>query len=81
MELYSRICKTCGKEFKATKNQQYCCVECRPRTHKKYPRHKYKSKKISTINDVSREAREKGMTYGQYVAMQYMSERMNKNDE
>lgn len=82
MKTYKKICGTCYKEFVTTsKNQQYCCVECRPRTHKKYPRYKHRKIKCSTLNDVVKEAHEKRMTYGQYVAQQYIQERMNKNDE
>ena len=80
MKTFKKTCKTCGKEFLAARNKQYCCIECRPRTNKTYTRYKKYKPKKNSLNDVAKEAHGKGMTYGQYVAQQYIQERMNKNN-
>lgn len=67
---YKKICKNpnCNKEFMGTKTQQYCCKECRGV--------KKQQKNVSLV-ETAIEARKNGMSYGQYVAMQYQ-ERMRK---
>ena len=74
MELYKRVCKNpyCCKEFMGTRNQRYCKPECRVRQRK------IKPKKVSTINEVAKEAKENGISYGKYVAMQYIEEQRER---
>ncbi len=78
MKLYKRNCKNpdCGKEFIGTRTQQYCCPDCRARVYT--PKENRKPKKPCTINEIAKEARKNGTTYGKYVAMQYLSERKIK---
>ena len=78
MKTFKKSCKTCGKEFLAARNKQYCCVECRPKKKRYYNR---SHDNLGNLAEVSKEAHKKGLTYGQYVAQQYISERMNKNNE
>ena len=71
---YKKICKNpnCGNEFMGTRTQQYCCPQCRGNTGTSKP------KRPCTLNEVAKEAMEKGMSYGKYVAMQYQEERMKR---
>lgn len=71
---YLRKCKNpnCGKDFWGTRTQQYCCSECRPTVRKN------KMKSTCTINEVVRKANADGISYGKYVAMQYMEERIKR---
>ena len=73
MELYKKICKnlSCGKEFMGTKSQLYCCIDCRPTKCTPKPKHK----RVCSLSDVARRAKELGVSYGKYVAMQYNLER------
>ena len=77
---YQRICKNpkCGKEFWGTKTQQYCCLECRPPRYISKRMAKENNKKPCTLEEVIKQAKEHGMSYGQYVAMLYKEERMKK---
>lgn len=79
MELYKKICKnkTCGKEFMGTRTQRYCCAGCRVYTYKP-KKVKHKPTKVCTINEITKQAKELGISYGKYVAMQYENERKNK---
>ena len=59
-------CKTCGAEFKVSKDRRfYCCEACKKR---------HKKKKIDvksnydSIADIVRKATKLGMSYGDYVA-------------
>ena len=84
MKLYKKICKNpmCKKEFMGTRTQQYCCPDCRMSTIIK------EEKKLAivtknpisdyTLDEVANEAVEKGMTYGKYVAMQFLAERKKR---
>ena len=74
MKLYRKTCKNpdCGKGFMGTRTQQYCGPDCRIRLRK------VKQIKDSTINEVATEAKKHGISYGQYVAMQYQAERKKK---
>lgn len=78
MKLYKKTCKNpkCGKDFLGARTQQYCCPDCRVPTY--IPKGKQKPKRTCTVDDVTRKARANGMSYGQYVAMQYLLERENK---
>ena len=75
----TRRCKTCGAEFvSAAANQKYCCHECKDLEIKA---NRNEIRKIAarrrkvdscTLNRIAREALEAGMSYGQYVAMKEM---------
>lgn len=81
----AKICPVCGKEF-TEKNRKYCSHECsnegyrrrqakcsKERYHAEKERLKEagKVKKESPLQEMARKAREAGMTYGQYVALEY----------
>ena len=74
-----RECKICGREYIATrKNQLYCDKSCTAkagrlatRERKKAKAAVEKSKPKRNISDINEAERAAGMTYGQYVAMQY----------
>lgn len=74
---YTKICKNpdCNKAFLGTKTQQYCCPDCRLVKGK----YKQKEKKNAySLEEITQQAREMGMSYGKYVAMQYEQERKRK---
>ena len=73
-----RICPVCGREV-TDRNRKYCCEEC---SKKGYIRNQIRlkeekekragrQKRESSLQELARKAREAGMTYGQYVAMDY----------
>lgn len=74
-------CKFCGKQFLAAKkNHIYCCHNCSLKSRQRRDRELYKEekkektrrkKKQNRIAEINEAARAAGMTYGQYVAMQY----------
>ena len=72
MKLYKRTCKNpmCGKEFMGTITQQYCCPGCRVSTYMPKKKKKHKQIKNCTLDEVARQAKELGISYGKYVAMQ-----------
>lgn len=74
MTLYKKTCKNphCNKDFMGTRTQQYCGPDCRLRTRKQVP------KRTCTLEEVVRKAKANGISYGQYVAMQYKNERKIK---
>ncbi len=74
MGTFKKFCKNpnCGIEFMGTRTQQYCCPDCRVPTY--IPKRK-KQKKACTLDEVARQAKEIGISYGKYVAMQYKQER------
>lgn len=70
-------CKWCGKEFVPTSNRNvFCSRLCASKQHSVDDKEKRKRKKPKSnsemIVDVTKEAKAKGMSYGQYVALQYM---------
>jgi hypothetical protein len=87
---YKKKCKNtnCGKEFMGTKTQQYCCPGCRVPTgyYKDKPKEKAptqskaKRKKVSSINEIARKARELGMSYGKYVEMLTIEEQRKQRE-
>lgn len=71
----------CRKEFiPEKKGMKYCCPECRTiatrirarELERKRKEEKAKISKKATVGDIEREARKRGMHYGQYVAMMEM---------
>ncbi len=73
-----RKCKRCGKIYYPTSNRNlYCSRRCQQDQlveNARIERHRKANKKSNQdlIADVDREAKARGMTYGQYVALQYM---------
>lgn len=81
-----RICPVCGKEF-IDRTRKYCSPKCSKEGYRrrqlKYSIDRYheekenqlretkKPKEKSQLERLAREAREAGMTYGQYVALEY----------
>ena len=66
-------CAICKKEFTArSSNQKYCSAECR-KIIVKLNRAKKRKHIVHTDNltEIQKKAWELGMSYGQYVAMQY----------
>lgn len=65
------VCKECGETFRtSSQNADYCSQEC-IRIHifrRKMATEKPK-KKVQSIEKINREARNAGMTYGKYVAL------------
>lgn len=59
------VCPGCGKMTKALDFEGYVCKECYRKSIKPHPIRRNKQ----SIEDIDKEAREKGMSYGQYVAM------------
>lgn len=80
----AKICPVCGGKVTA-KNRKYCSPKCSKegyrRRQAKYSIEKYhkdkrikedgKPKEERPIETLARKAREAGMTYGQYVALEY----------
>ena len=82
MELFNKICKNpkCGKSYTGTRTQQYCCPACRSYAREKEIKIELKAKKPCSLGEASRQARELGMSYGNYVAMQFLEERKKNNN-
>lgn len=75
--MIKRRCAYCGKEFEIEKNTvaKYCSILCRNRRNNHMQRQQEKIKRLSNrtklnaaVTDIAREAKEAGMSYGQYVA-------------
>lgn len=74
----TKECVVCGKSFMPTNSRQiYCSKECKTEDYKAYgpPAKKKKKKPNNDLVDVAVKARKAGMTYGQYVAMEYLNSR------
>ena len=69
--VYDRVCPKCGRTFRTPKESEKLCIDCRPRKKRDYNKKPKKSKK-SMIVEINELARESGMSYGKYVAMQSM---------
>lgn len=81
-----RICPVCGKEF-TDRTRKYCSPKCSKEGYRRrqadYSIKRYhtekesrqgeagRTKKLSPLEEISRRAREAGMSYGQYVALEY----------
>ena len=72
-----RSCPSCKKEFmQKTVVQIYCSRNCQNMHYREVVKQESKEKakkevKIGSLADVNNKARAIGMTYGQYMAMQY----------
>ncbi len=83
----TRICPVCGGEV-TNRNRKYCCEACSKKGYLKNQirRNKERDKRLkeekekragrrrpeSPLEELARKAREAGMTYGQYVGMEYL---------
>jgi ribosomal protein L20 len=71
-----RLCKWCGKYYIPEANGQlYCKPDCYDKSYEY--RHQPKKKKKNNaeeIAEINSAAMKAGMSYGKYVAMQYMKE-------
>ena len=76
-------CEHCGREFLSDRaNRKYCSYECKEAVKKAQRRDYNKKRRKKTdkktdkcrtsLTDINRIARETGMSYGQYVAQQYI---------
>lgn len=81
-----KVCPVCGKEF-TDRTRKYCGPKCSKegyqRRQAKYSIDRYhtekenhqrelsRTKKLSPLEEISRRARKAGMSYGQYVALEY----------
>lgn len=81
-----KVCPVCGKEF-TERTRKYCSPKCSKEGYRrrqlKYSIDRYheekenrqkaagRIKKVSPLEEAARKAREAGMTYGQYVALEY----------
>lgn len=80
------VCEECGKEFHSEHPNQKICDDCirlirNQRARENYYKRKKKNstskkpkKRKSQIENLNKEALKRGMTYGQYVAMQRAKE-------
>lgn len=71
---YKKTCAICGKEFISNSHVTKCCSdECKAKNkqnwQKNYRDKTYKERKKSRFNELSREARERGLSYGQLQAI------------
>lgn len=70
-------CKWCGKKFvPSCKRNVFCCVKCSHRdseSRRKIEQERIRSQKTNQelIVDVAKEAKARGLSYGQYVALMY----------
>lgn len=75
----TRICEFCGAPYEPVQaNQRFCCTSHQIENSKQAAKEKRKeiakAKKLdrfAELNEIAREARLRGMSYGQYVAMLY----------
>lgn len=86
MKLYKKKCKNplCGKEFMGTRTQQYCCPECRISTIPKNSAKEDEEKREPTVvalGEIAKKSDSLGISYGKYVAMQYLKDKGEKNNE
>lgn len=89
MERGELNCGYCGAAFRPNASAQaYCCVECRRAHWREIDRERQKAKRQAarladlrdreekrSLSQVAKEAREAGMTYGQYSALLAARER------
>lgn len=78
-KVYTKICSVCGKEYPTEFiRSNYCSPECKEsRQNERIVKGVYTKKKKEKLDDsniskVNAMAKKMGMSYGQYVALQYM---------
>ncbi len=72
-------CAVCGKEFDGWGSQKYCCKTCYTEG-RRVSRRRLKKKKERRRNNMGlmervKAAKEAGVSYGQYVAREYLNGR------
>ena len=77
------ICKICGKEFVKVGQEQICSDECRKKSHQEAKLRYYRSlhlkkeakdrEKKSNLNEKIAEAKQRGISYGELQAENYMA--------
>lgn len=72
-------CENCGEKFISYRsNIKFCSDACRTAAKKDYPSVKRRRGEVttpsSTLDETIRQAREAGMSYGQYVAQLWLKE-------
>lgn len=77
----SRVCPVCGKQFVAFTKRKYCSDECSKKAQMEKARaisqsntNQKNKKHVSQLTELNREARAKGMSYGQLQAQRYMEQ-------
>ena len=66
-------CKQCGGDFIGAAPAKYCCPECRNKAA--WIRYKEKgTAKKDSLSETCQKAKEAGLSYGQYVAQEYLKE-------
>lgn len=79
--IIKKICAECGAEFETNnRNKLTCSSTCaakRSANNKKYyqRRAKTEGKKKEKLAEIAKQAKQVGLSYGQYVAQQYIKER------
>lgn len=77
-----RICPICGNRFVAFTKRKYCCDKCAriaqanntKAVNAEKRKGKKKEKHVSQLTELTREARAKGMSYGQLQAQKYLEQ-------
>lgn len=70
-------CEWCGKQFQSARKKKYCSKQCRSSFNSSIPdyidvvpkRKKTKSKKENSLAKINALAKQAGLSYGQYVAL------------
>lgn len=81
--LRTGICVICGKRFEYMKGTKVTCsIECKEERQRQYSRKRNEELKVnkppkkinSNLDDIEKEARKLGMSYGKYMALNAMKE-------
>lgn len=81
MAVRAKKCDVCGETFLTYReNVKYCSNDCRQEGHhrramERDARKREKEMAISTLAETNQAAREAGMSYGRYVALQWLKEK------
>lgn len=72
-------CENCGEKFISYRsNIKFCSDTCRSAAKKDYPSVKRRRGEVttpsSTLAEINQQARDAGMSYGKYVALQWLKE-------
>lgn len=78
--MHYKKCEYCKKDFYAARhNTKYCGPACMKAAQKERDKERYEAQRKElerpSLAEVNRMAREAGMSYGKFVAMQYAKER------
>lgn len=81
-EYSGKACPICGKRFVAYTKRKYCSDECsriaqansKKSVNSEKRKEKKKEKHVSQLTELTREARAKGMSYGQLQAQKYLEQ-------